>query len=208
MRISLLAIILICLFSPSRAQSGYVGCTADYNSGIGERYTYGLGLHAEFRVRKCENLYFNWHYSIGSNTHGELYGHGGLSLLLYKDPDWWRYAGNSWESALGALFGPLLIPNGMTYYLPNYTRVYDHNVRIGIYCNPIAMEHWDTSPFKVTSWTIEGGAKLLWETKGDRVVYLAGGIGVTHNMRRIRSFGDYGNEELVHIQLGLLGLVE
>ena len=182
-----------------------MGFTADYNSGIGERYTYGLGMHCEASVWHCENLYFNWHYSFGSNTHGELYGHGGLSLLLYRYDDWWDNI-HSFEDLFGTLVCPLLIPNGVTYYLPDHTSACKRKpFRIGLYCNPIAMDFWRMEPAKVTSWTIETGAKLLYETKGDQILYLAGGVSFTNNLRRYRPYTGYGNEELVHVQIGLLG---
>jgi hypothetical protein len=208
MRIPLLAVIFTCIFAQSSAQEGYVGMTVDFNTGIGERYTYGLGLHTEMRCPRTENLYFNWHYGIGSNTHGEVYGHAGLSLMLYRSDTWWNNI-HTWDDFLGTLLGPLLIPNGVTYYLPQHSNACrDHRLRIGMYCNPIAMEYWNTKPLKVTSWTVEGGCKLLWETKGDQIVYLAGGVSFTNNLRRDGRSVGFGNEQLIHIQLGLLGIVE
>lgn len=202
MRSFILAVSLLTFTSFVKAQGVYAGPTLDYNSGIGERYTYGIGFHFEARVFRPKNLYLNWHYSIGSNTHGEFYGHGGMSLLFYKDNDWWSV--NTWEELMGAVIGPLIIPNGVTYYLPNQIRLHNRkHVRIGIYCNPIALEYWNMKPYKVTSWTIESGAKLLWEVGNDRFIYFAGGVSFTNNLRRQRTTG-YGSEELLHIQLGLL----
>lgn len=209
MRIFLPALFFVCFFTQLRAQNGYAGFTGDFNSGIGERYTYGLGLHVEARVRRCENLYFNWHYSIGSNTHGELYGHGGMSLLVYRSDAWWTFRPSSWDELAVQVIGPLLVPNGITYYMPSHSSpCSEKRTRIGIYCNPIVMEHWNTKPFKVTSWTIEGGVKFLYEMENDRVLYCAGGFSVTNNVRRQRSYGDYGNEEMVQLQIGILGVVD
>lgn len=186
-----------------RAQEFYSGVTFDYNSGIGERYTYGLGLHFEARAWRCKNLYFNWHYALGSNTHGELYGHGGMSLLLYKDSDWWRTS--SLGEFMGVLIGPLFIPNGVTYYFPDQVnRKKQRDVRLGVYCNPISLEFWNMEPHKVTSWSVETGAKLLWQMQGGKVLYLSGGVNFTNNLRRQRVTG-YGNEQLVQLQLGILG---
>jgi|GEM_PF-1674109 hypothetical protein len=209
MRKSLLILIFICGFTQLNAQKVFTGFTADWNSGIGERYTYGLGWHLEARMWRCENLYFNWHYSIGSNTHGELYGHGGLSLLLYKSDIWWR-SGTGPDDALATLLGPLLIPNGVTYYLPQGPAYAckPKPMRIGIYCNPLAMDFWNMQPAKVTSWTVESGVKILYTLPGDQILYLSGGLSVTNNMRRNRPYGDYGNEELVHIQFGIMGVAE
>lgn len=192
-----------------RAQSGYAGFTGDFNTGIGERYTYGLGLHVEARVWRCNNLYFNWHYGAGSNTHGEFYGRGGLTVLAYGVREWWGYRASTWQEAAIIVVGPLVVPNGMTYYFPNELYAANGNrVRLGVYCNPIALEYWSMKPYKVTSWTLEAGAKILYYTKNDRVVYLAAGTGLTHNIRPQARGTGYGNEPLVQVQLGILSVVE
>lgn len=204
MRFPLLLLLVMLCCTNVHSQGVYSGATFDYNTGIGERYTYGIGFHLEARVFRPKNLYLNWHYSIGANTHGEFYGHGGMSLLLYKDSDWWRV--NSWEGLVGAVIGPLFIPNGVTYYLPNQPMLRNgRHVRIGMYCNPISLEYWNTKPYKVTSWTIESGAKLLYELDNHKFIYLAGGVSFTNNIRRAGRRAGFGSEELVHIQLGLLG---
>jgi hypothetical protein len=205
-----LLLITIFVFSTflCKGQQGYSGVTFDYNSGIGERYTYGLGLHMEMRCTRTKNLYFNWHYSLGSNTHGEMYGHGGLSLLLYRYDDWWDNV-HSWDELVGTIIAPIMIPNGVTYYLPQKSKACkDHRIRMGIYCNPIAMDYWNMKPRKVTSWTIESGCKLLWEINDNRVLYFAGGVSFTNNMRPAARGTGYGNEELISIQLGMLGVMD
>lgn len=187
-----------------RSQAVYTGGTFDYNTGIGERYTYGIGFHVEANPFRSDNWYLNWHYSIGANTHGEFYGHGGMSLLFYKSNEWWSI--NTFEGWLGAIIVPLIIPNGVTYYLPNQPVLRNgKHLRIGMYCNPVALEYWDAKPYKVTSWTIESGAKILVEVANNRYVYLAGGVSFTNNIRGAGRRVGFGSEDLVHLQLGLLG---
>lgn len=205
MRKLLLIACLVFTVTFCKSQDCYYGMTADFNTGVGERYTYGLGLHTEFRCARTKNLYFNWHYSIGMNTHSEFYGHGGLSLLLYKSDDWWRAGTGTWEEFVGMLIGPIIIPNGVTYYFPQQQSAYKMKAfRFGVYCNPIAMDFWDSKPYKVTSWTIECGGKMLYETKAGPIWYFAGGVSFTNNMRRAGRTAGFGSEELVQIQIGLL----
>lgn len=209
MRKFLLTAVLVLAVLLVKAQESYYGITADYNSGIGERYTYGLGLHTELRVAKTKNLYLNWHYSIGMNTHNELYAHGGLSLLLYRSDDWWTSGDGTLGSALATLLGPIIIPNGVTYYFPRQTAACKEQPwRFGVYCNPIAMDFWNTKPYKVTSWTIESGAKVLYETRMGPVWYFAGGVSLTNNLRRAGRAAGFGNETLLQLQIGLLGITE
>ncbi|HTF05660.1 MAG TPA: hypothetical protein VK826_16650 [Bacteroidia bacterium] len=205
MRPFLFTALLIFTLTTTKAQDRYFGATLDYNSGIGERYTYGLGLHLEANVWKSKNLYFNWHYSLGFNTHSEFYGHGGISLLLYKSRDWWMGGDGTWEGALAILIGPLICPNGVTYYFPMHSTAYQLKpFRFGVYCNPLGMDYWDLEPFKVTSWTVETGAKVLYHTHAGPVWYLAAGVSFTNNIRRQGRVYGYGNEQLVQVQLGLL----
>lgn len=207
MRGFLLTIIFVFALRFAHGQECYAGLTGDFNSGIGERYTYGLGVHVEARVWNCENLYFNWHYTFGSNSHEEMYLHGGMSLLIYRNPAWWLGARGDGRAFLITLLGPLVVPNGMTYYLPRSSSNWmNKRLRVGVYCNPLAMDYWDAKPYKVTSWTVEYGTKLLWETNSGRILYLAGGLSLTNNMRRQQAYNGYGTEELVHIQVGILSL--
>jgi hypothetical protein len=202
----LLTTLLILSLVPAKTQSRrYCGATIDYNSGIGERYTYGLGFHLEATAWKSKNLYFNWHYSLGFNTHSEFYGHGGISLLLYKSREWWSGGTGSWEEAMAVLIGPLILPTGITYYFPTNSNACKMKpFRFGVYCNPLAMDHWELEPFKVTSWTVETGGKMLYHTQAGAVWYVAAGVSFTNNIRRQGRITGYGNEQLVQVQIGLL----
>lgn len=202
MRQALFLVVLFMFVGKISAQEFIAGLTADYNSGIGERYTYGVGLHTEIRIKKS-NWYFNWHYGAGSNTHGEFYAHAGLPVLLYKSEDWWDTPVDDWEGALGLLLGPVICPSGITYYTP---RQVNKDYRLGIYCNPLALDYWQMQPYKVASWTVESGAKFLWYMSDQRLLYIAGGVSFTNNIRR--GYRWYGNETLVGLQIGLLGYAD
>lgn len=185
------------------AQELITGLTADYNTGIGERYTYGLGLHAEHRLGEHSNWYLNWHYTVGSNTHGEFYAHAGIPILLYRSGDWWDTPVRDVEDALAILLGPLICPSGVTYYVK---RMPSQDYRFGLYCNPLAFDYWKMKPYQVASWTIESGVKFLWYMNDDRVLYISGGLNLTNNIRR--GYRWYGNEALIGIQVGLLGYAD
>lgn len=205
MRFRLLIVFALVICSAARAQRVFTGGTFDYNTGIGDRYTYGIGFHVEANPFRSENFYLNWHYSIGTNSHGEFYGHAGMSLLFYRSEEWWLGV-NSFEGLLGAFIVPLIIPNGVTYYLPYGQEMLNgRHVRMGVYCNPVVLEYWNSRPYKVTSWTIETGTKFLIEIGDNRFIYLGGGVSFTNNIRRAARLAGFGNEDLVHVQIGLVG---
>jgi hypothetical protein len=195
----ILLLFFVFFFAKANAQEFIGGLTADYNSGIGERYTYGIGAHLEARVWKTKNFYLNWHYAAGSNTHSEFYAHGGLALLMYKSEDWWDTNVNSWEELVGLVIGPAICPLGMTYYVANF---HNNDYRFGLYCNPLALDYWNMSPHKVTSWTLETGAKFLWYVSDERVLYVSGGVSFCNNIRK--GSNGYGDETLIGMQIGLL----
>lgn len=185
------------------AQYTYYGLTADYNSGIGERYTYGLGVHAELRACDNSNLYFNFHYSLGTNTHGEIYARGPVTLELYRRLNWPKYQSKHGKgSSLLLLVAPLICPIGITWYIPEKPK---QQYRFGFYCNPLTMDYWNIDKGGVTSWSVESGVKLIRKLPGQKVFYISGGVLFTHNYRNSTRYDD---QPLAGIQIGILGLDE
>lgn len=194
------------VFSAVKAQHSYFGFTGDYNTGIGERYTYGLGMHLEMAVSGCDNLYFNWHYTLGSNTHSEVYFHGAVPVMLYRTRFWWDMPVDDFNGLMALLFAPACCPSGMTYYLPGEKQFRRNHYRFGIYCDPLALDIWQTEPHKVTSWTIDSGAKCIISTHSDMCWYISSGVAFTNNMRR--GAHGFGNEVLFELQLGIMNVSE
>lgn len=202
MRKTLLAFLLSLIVCASYAQQRYFGFTADYNSGIGERYTYGLGMHLELQVTGCDNLYFNWHYTLGSNTHSELYFHAPLPIMLYRTRLWWDTPISDLGDVAALLIAPVCCPSGMTYYLPAHHKFSGNKYRFGMYLDPLSLDVWQMNPHKVTSWTIDSGIKCIISTRSDMCFYFSSGVAFTNNVRR--GAHGFGNEALIQVQVGIL----
>ena len=179
MKRSIIILLLVFTLSRVQAQQSFIGLSADYNSGLNFQGTYGLGVHVEVRVANTDNLYFNWHYGLGGTDNTEFYARGGMSLLLYGSRDWWSTPVNDIYGLLGLIIGPIICPNGMTYYFPQPRR---SDFRIGIYANPLILEFWDKKPVSVTSWTLEGGVKILYTTNSTAVFFAGIGGSKTNNL--------------------------
>ena len=203
MKRPLLLLLFILIFANAKAQRTYYGVTCDYNSGLGQRYSYGMGINFEAHIRGLENVYFNWHYAIGSTTHSDMYARGPISVLLYKSEEWWEPGPHATiGSALMMVILPSMCPVGISVYTP---RTHHTGLRYGFYCNPLEVDFWDQHPAPVTSWTIEGGLKLIAETQSGACLYFSIGASSTHNLTKSRQQPlDYGDENTLCISLGLL----
>jgi len=172
-------ILFVLLAGTSQAQKGYYGLNFDFNSTLNTRHTYAAGIHAEARLGERSKWYLNWDFALGANMQSDFYARCNLTILLYRDPDWFRCSScNSFGEYMGVLLGPLLCPVGVSNYF--YTSR-NKDLRFGFYLNPIQMDYWD-SPNRIRSWSVHAGFKMIYNWQGNSHLYLRlGGINL-YNM--------------------------
>jgi hypothetical protein len=187
----------------ARAQEGYFGPSIDFNSGFGTRAVYGLGIDAEVRITGAENLYLNWHFGIGGNEQSDLYGRVGVPLLLYRQQEWWNLSYvNTTEELMAVLFGPLICPHGVTYYLP-VTR--KDGIRYGFYGNPLGLELWKVNGDRMMSWTFDAGSKVLFPLGNDRCLMVSTGLSLTNPIKRSPAITtELGRAVMINVRLGIV----
>ncbi|MEW6470222.1 MAG: hypothetical protein AB1458_15005 [Bacteroidota bacterium] len=174
MKRPLLACLLFLPCSAAIAQSSYWGFTFDHNSSLHNPNTFAFGVDIQARIKRS-NWYFNWHYSAGQNTNMELYNRANITILLYGNPDYWEYSFSDCES-LGEFFGLLLFPAvcpiGVTNYFYNSP---SGRLRAGFYLNPLQLDQWDMGSRQITSWSVDGGFRFLFNTHKTSWMYLSFG---------------------------------
>ncbi|HYG50182.1 MAG TPA: hypothetical protein VD905_04725 [Flavobacteriales bacterium] len=191
-------LLFIWSFTDLHAQGGYFGLNFDFNSTLGTRHTYAAGIHAEARLGKKSNWYANWDFALGSNLQTDFYARCNITILLYRDPDWFRCSScNSLGDALAIILAPLLCPVGISNYF--YTS-HNKDLRLGFYLNPIQMDYWDSQK-RIRSWSIHSGFKLIYNWQGDSNIYLrVGGINLYNTLNYKNA--DQENGVLLNFSVG------
>jgi hypothetical protein len=194
-----LAVLFSCGIS---AQRTYWGASFDYTTSLQSPKTFAVGLDFQSRLRKS-NWYLNWHYSIGQNSKQDMYARANITLLLYCYDDWWTSSGSS-NDVLGEVFvkvfGPVICPVGVTYYFYSPPT---NKVRLGLYASPLLMDHWDKGRNSITSWSVEGGIRVLYNISSDKtILFSAGGTQVT-NIRSYAGAANF-NRSMLSFSIGIL----
>jgi hypothetical protein len=200
--------VFMCVFTHGRlkAQTGYAGAAFNYNSNLAYNHTGAVEITGSLCIAES-NWYIDWDFALGQNFQSDFYGRGNIALLLYKSPDWWspvqhpQYFSYT-PSAVAArvaftLLFPAICPVGATNYFYN-----GNNLRLGFYMHPFLMDYWDTRK-PVTSWTLEGGFKILINRGREGNLFMKVGATSINNLERYKN-ADKANEFMLTFSLGTL----